>query len=119
MRLALLLRDAADDGELLALLLQPLVVVQPVEDLLLGLIADGAGVVEDQVGLVHGLHLAVALADERARDLLGVMEVHLTAEGLNEKRLGLLGAQNSGNLLCAGCHRRPFGCHRLQDNPVA
>ncbi len=41
-------------GELLALALHPLVLVQAVEDLLLRLVADGAGVVQDQarVGLV-------------------------------------------------------------------
>ena len=58
---ALLLRDAAEHAELLALFLQLLVVGEPVKDLLLGLVADGAGVVEHQAGLFDRLDLAVAL----------------------------------------------------------
>jgi len=38
-----------------------LVLVQPVEDLLLRFIANRAGVVEDQAGILLGLDLAVAL----------------------------------------------------------
>ena len=57
------------------------------EDFLLGLVADGAGVVEDEVGLLDRFDLAVALGNERADDLFGVMDVHLAAEGLEVERL--------------------------------
>ena len=59
-----------------------LVVVEAVEDLLLGFVADGAGVVEDQAGVVFDLDLAVALLLQCANDLFGVMGIHLAAEGL-------------------------------------
>ena len=85
--LALLLGDAAEHGKALPFLLQLLEVVQAMEDLLLGFIADRAGVVEDEVGLLFALHLRVALRDERADDFFRVVEVHLAAEGLDVKRL--------------------------------
>ena len=59
---AFLLGHAADDGEALAFALQLFVLVQAMEDLLLGFVADGAGVVEDQArfGLVGDLGVAFA-----------------------------------------------------------
>ena len=84
---AFLLGHAAQHAKLLALLLQFLVVVQAIEDLLLGLIADGAGVVEDQPGFLDGRDLAVALRNERADDLFRVVGVHLAAKSLDVKRL--------------------------------
>ena len=47
---AFLLGDAAEHGETFALLVQRLVFVETIEDLLLGLIADRAGVVQNEVG---------------------------------------------------------------------
>ena len=64
------------------------------EDLLLGLIADRAGVIEDEVGIFFALDLAIALRDERAHDLFRVVEIHLAAKGLDVKRL-LLGTHES------------------------
>src|ERR1035437_8389004 len=87
---ALLLGDAAENGEALPFLMQLFEIGQPMKDLLLGLVADGAGVVEDQVRIFFAMHLRVALRDERAHDFFGVVEVHLAAEGLDVKRL-LLG----------------------------
>jgi hypothetical protein len=58
-----------------------LVIVQPVEDFLLSFVADGTGVVENQVGLLDGFYLLVSLVDERADDFFGVMDIHLAAEG--------------------------------------
>ena len=80
--LALLLRHAAQHGEALAFPVLALVFVEPVEDLLLRLVADGAGVVEDQAGIFFRLHLPVALLPECANHLLRVMGIHLAAEGL-------------------------------------
>ncbi len=85
--LAFLLGDAAEDGELLAFALHPLVLVQPVEDLLLGLVADGAGVVEDQPGFGLVGDLGVAFVLQGPDDLFGVMGIHLAAEGFDVKRL--------------------------------
>ena len=62
--------------------MQLLVVVEAVEDLLLGLVADGAGVVEDQAGFFFGLDLAIALVQQCANDLFGVMGIHLAPESL-------------------------------------
>ena len=84
---AFLLRDAAQHAKDFALLLIFLVVGQAVKDLLLRLVADGAGVVEDQVRFLHGLYLAIALGNERADDFFGVMHVHLAAEGFQVELL--------------------------------
>jgi len=82
-----LLGHAAEDSELLALGLQLLVIGEAMKHLLLGLVADRAGVVEDQVGLLDGLDLAIALLDERADDFLGVVDIHLASEGFEVKGL--------------------------------
>ncbi len=95
--LALLLGDAAKHGEALPFLVQLLEIVQAVKDLLFGLIADGAGVVKDEVGVLFALHLRVTLGDERAHDLFGVVEVHLAAKGLDVERL-LRGAHDHPRL---------------------
>lgn len=87
---AFLLGHAAQHSKLLALFLQLLVVVQPVEDLLLGFITDGAGVVEDQAGFLYSLDLAVAFRDERAYDFFRVVRVHLAAKGFQVEGLGRL-----------------------------
>jgi len=50
------------------LLLQLLVIIQAVKNLLLGFVANGAGVVHHQVRFFHGFHLAVSLMDQRAND---------------------------------------------------
>ena len=56
--LAFLLRHTAQHAEAFAGLVQLLVVVQAIEDFLLGFVADGAGVVEDQAGFLFGFDLA-------------------------------------------------------------
>jgi predicted AAA+ superfamily ATPase len=58
-----------------------------VKYLLLGFVANGAGVIENQVSFLDRFHLAVTLMHQRANDLLRVMDIHLTAEGLDIKRL--------------------------------
>ena len=78
---AFLLRYATEDSELLALLEEFLVIVEAVENLLLRFIADGAGVVENQVGLLDRVYLLIAFVDQRADDFFRVMDVHLAAEG--------------------------------------
>ncbi len=84
---ALLLRDAAQHAKRLALLFILLVIGEPVENFLLGLVADGAGVVENQVGLLDRLHLAIAFLHQRADDLFGVVCIHLAAEGFEVESL--------------------------------
>jgi hypothetical protein len=63
------------------------VLVEAVEDFLLGLVADRAGVVEDEAGVGFVGGLGVALLDEGADDLFGVVGVHLAAEGFDVKGL--------------------------------
>jgi hypothetical protein len=84
---AFLLGDATEHAEDFALFLELLVVGEAMEDLLLCLIADGAGVVEDEIGFFDGRDLAVALGYERADDLLGVMHIHLAAESFEVELL--------------------------------
>ena len=82
---ALLLGDTANDGEFLSLFLKFFEIVEAVEDLLLGLVADGTGVVEDEVGLLDGVDPAISLGDERTDDLLGVVYIHLASEGFDKE----------------------------------
>src|SRR5947209_5599285 len=56
------------------------------EDFLFGLVANGTGVIENQVGFLHGFHLPIALMHQRANDFFRVMDVHLAAKGLKVKR---------------------------------
>ena len=78
---AFLLGHAAEHAKLLALGQQLLVVGETMKDFLLRLVADGAGVVENQVGLLDRFHLAVAFVHQRANDFFRVVDVHLAAEG--------------------------------------
>src|ERR1700727_3113964 len=84
---ALLLRNAAEHGTLLSLLLILLVVAEAIETLLLRLVPNGARVVQHQPGLFHRLHLPVHLTAQRANDLFRVMDVHLAAKGFEVERL--------------------------------
>ena len=81
--LAFLLRHAPQHAEDLALARVALELLQAVEDLLLGLVADAARVVEHQLRILRRLHLRVAPGHERAGHLFGVVRVHLAAEGLD------------------------------------
>src|SRR6516165_6603092 len=92
---AFLLGHAAEHPKLLSLFLKLLVVGEAVEDFLLGFVANGAGVVEDEVGFIDGRNLAVALGDERPNDFFGVMDVHLAAKSFEVK--SLVGAHTHGD----------------------
>src|SRR5260370_42531622 len=85
--LAFLLRHTSDDGEYLSFAGSALELVEPVEHFLLGLIADTAGIVENQSGGLGTLDLRIAAMNQRSDDLLGIVGVHLTAEGLDVERL--------------------------------
>ena len=65
-----LLRHATQHHETFARSVKLLVVVQAIEDLLFGFVADGAGVVEDQVGSRFRIDLGIAFMAKRANDLL-------------------------------------------------
>src|SRR5436305_11496932 len=84
---AFLLRDTPEHAEFLAFRLQLFKIRQAMEDLLLRLVTNGAGVVEDEVGLVHGLDLAIALLQQGTNDLLRVVDVHLATERLQIESL--------------------------------
>jgi hypothetical protein len=79
----LLLRHAAADAQdhVRALLLEGLETSQLREHLLRRLLPDGAGVEEHDVGLLGSARGDVSLLGQRARQLLGVVHVHLTAPG--------------------------------------
>ncbi len=89
---AFLLGHAAQHAKPLALGQQLLVVRQPVKNFLLRLIPDGARVVKNQVRLLDGLHLSVALVHQCANDFFRVMHVHLAAEGFEVE--GLVGVRS-------------------------
>src|SRR5262249_56632162 len=52
---------------------------EPREHLLLGLLANGAGVEQDQIGVVRAFRELVALVPEQSCHTLGVVLVHLAA----------------------------------------
>ncbi len=56
------------------------------EDFLRGFFANAAGVVEHETGLLRGIHLTIAPAEQEAGHFLGVVVVHLAAESLDVKR---------------------------------
>src|SRR5207244_13267186 len=103
--LSLLLGDTSQDGEFFSLRLKLFVIGKTMKDLLLGFVADGAGVIEDQAGVFDGRNLSVALGNERANDFLGVMDIHLAAEGFEvEGFLGLGGHISKYN----ACQRQVY-----------
>jgi hypothetical protein len=87
---ALLLRHAASDPEdppgrrLLPGAQHTEVAVEPV----LRLLADGAGIHQQQIRLLQRVGRAVAVVMEQVRDLPGVVDVHLAAEGAQGEALG-------------------------------
>ena len=89
-RLLVHLREAAADGDLHAvvLVLAGLQVPERAVQLAGRVVADGAGVDDDDVGLFAELGADVAGALERAGEPLGVVDVHLAAE-----RAHLVGAR--------------------------
>src|SRR5208282_2553176 len=80
--LALLLCNTTEHAKALSGLVQLLVIIQAIEDLLLGFIADRAGVVKDQAGVKFRFNLPIALLLERPDHLLRIMGVHLATERL-------------------------------------
>ena len=73
--------------------MQLFVVIQAVKDLLLSLVADGAGVVQNQAGVFLVFNLPVTLVLQCANHLFGVMGIHLAAEGF--KIESFLGRHNN------------------------
>ena len=71
--------DSDDPGGILGL--EPLGLPEPAEKAVVGGLADRAGVEEDHVGVVLLLGLGVAERFEHALHALGVVLVHLAAEG--------------------------------------
>ena len=83
----LLLRHASQDAKLFPLRTILLIIREPVKDLLLRLVANRAGVIKDQPRLFHRWNLPIPLLQKRPHHLLGVVRIHLAAEGLKVKRL--------------------------------
>ena len=98
--LALLLRDAARDGEhetgVLRLERRELADLAP--ELLLGLLADAARVEDDEIGLLRGLGARPAVRAQHLLHAIGVVRVHLAAEGVDEVEASHCG----GSLALAG-----------------
>ncbi len=84
--LPFLLRHAAQNDKAFARGIELLVIVQAVEDLLFGFVADRASVVEDQVGGNFRIHLLVALMAKSADDFFRVMDIHLATESFKIER---------------------------------
>src|SRR5579884_797674 len=85
---ALMLGHAAEHAKNFSLPRLPLEISQTGKHLLLGFVADAARIVEDQVSLFGRIYLPVAFRHQRADYLLGVVHIHLAAEGLDVESLG-------------------------------
>src|SRR5688572_29515906 len=83
---AFLLSDASEHAKSFALVLF-LELIQPIENLLFGLIANAAGVVKQQIGFGGALGLRIATRKQRADHFLRVVDVHLTAKRLDVELL--------------------------------
>ena len=87
MRVAFLLRDAAGDRDdrVVAVSRRQLPeLAEPRVQLLLGALADAAGVDDDDVGVAVVVGRLVAGLLEQPRHALGVVDVHLAAERLDQ-----------------------------------
>ena len=105
------LRPAAADADHPAgvLGLQPLGLAQVADQAAVGLLADGAGVEQDQVGAVAGRRLAVAERLEHALHALGVVLVHLAPEGgqvVGRSAAGRWPPSTAARLISRRAHRR-------------
>ena len=69
-----------DDAEARVRVLEPRQLALAADDLLFGAFADGAGVDDDQVGVVHRRGLLAAGGQQASGHLLGVAAVHLATE---------------------------------------
>ena len=90
--LAFLLRHAAQHGEHLALAGSLLNCCRRLKTFLLGLVANAAGVVENQFGFFGLLHLRIALGEQRADDFFRIVHIHLAPEGLDVEGLHARGS---------------------------
>ena len=88
--LALGLRHAAGDAdhEVAAVLAQLGEPAELGEHLLARLFADVAGVEHDEIGIVDGLRRLIAMGRQRIGHAVAVIDIHLTAVGLDEELLG-------------------------------
>jgi hypothetical protein len=80
---AFLLRHAAQHAKHFPLPRLALELLEAVEHLLFGLVANRARVVQHQFGVFRRFHLRQALADKRADHLLGIVHIHLAAKRLD------------------------------------
>ena len=108
-----LLGEAPPDGDLQprAALLHGLQLAEVPVELVVGVLADAAGVEHDDIGLFEVVGARHSLAREHRGDAFGVVLVHLAPEGANQEPAGLghaeevTAAGRSACLACAG--RRP------------
>jgi hypothetical protein len=96
---AFLLGDASEHADYFAAVFRGgLVVAKARKYFLRGLFADAAGVVEEQVGLRRVFCGTIAAPEKDARDFLGVVDVHLAAEGFDvEGFIGRLRLRGRGD----------------------
>ena len=95
---AVLLREAAADGDLQAgvLALRGAELAECAVEAFVGVLADGAGVEDDEVGLLIDGGLVPGLLEEPGESL-GIVDVHLAPEGAH-----FIGAGGIGLKLCHG-----------------
>src|SRR5271165_509264 len=86
---AFLLGHATQHSEHFALPVFLLELLQAVEHLLFGFIANAASVVKDEIGGLRLFDLRITLGHQRPDHLLGIVHVHLATEGLNVEGLHL------------------------------
>ncbi len=103
-RLALGLGDAAGDADHQIVTVRPPPQAQLLEtaefriDLLGRLLADVAGVEDDQIGVIGPLGQRIAVCHQRVRHATGVVDIHLAAVGLDEQLLSHASAAAAGRV---------------------
>ena len=115
-QLAVLLGQAAADRDLQVgpAVLQRLEVPEVAVELVVGVLADAAGVEHHDVGRLEVVGRLHALGREQPGDALGVVLVHLAPEGAHVEATG-----HDGRVLRAGRRIRPDRHGPLVDRPVA
>src|SRR4028118_2053501 len=108
--------DAAGQGNLFdaALSLEAVELAEVAADAVYGVLAHVAGVEDDDVGVLVGVHFGVAGVQDHATHPVGVVDVHLAAEGPYAGRLSGAWSARCGGTRRAGLRGQRDRCRRAR-----
>src|SRR4028118_1032480 len=104
--------DAAGQGNLsdAALSFEAVELAEVAADAVYGVLAHVAGVEDDDVGVLVGVHFGVAGVQDHAAHPVGVVDVHLASEGPYAGRLAGARPDGGGGICRAGLGGQRDGC---------